>query len=200
VVLAWPYKDCVLEGGQTKEEASRSEIFYNETLAPDQIDRLLAPKSLTNFRRYDKDGVKQATSIGREDNLIIKGNNLLALHTLKQVYARQVKLIYIDPPYNTGNDEFMYNDSFSRSTWLTFMKNRIEASMPFLADDGVFVVQLSDHRVAECKILLDNIFGRDNFINQITIKTRSPSGFKTVNLGVFETAEYLYVYASKNKK
>lgn len=92
VVLAWPYKDCVLEGGQTKEDAKRDEVFWNETLAPDQIDRLLAPKVLTNFKRYDKDGEHKITSINRDDNLIIKGNNLLALHTLKRTYAGQVKL------------------------------------------------------------------------------------------------------------
>ena len=61
------------------------------------------------------------------ENLIIKGNNLIALHSLKEEFARKVKLIYIDPPYNTGNDFVMYNnDSFNRSTWLTFMKNRLE--------------------------------------------------------------------------
>jgi adenine-specific DNA-methyltransferase len=200
VVLAWPYKDCVLEGGQTKEDAKRDEVFWNETLAPDQIDRLLAPKVLTNFKKFDKDGEHKVTNISRDDNLIIKGNNLLALHTLKKAYLGQIKLIYIDPPYNTGSDDFLYNDSFSQSTWLTFMKNRIEIAKSLLSDDGVFVMQLSDHRVAEGKMLLDEIFGRDNFINQVTVKTRSPSGFKTVNLGVFETAEYLYFYAAKNKK
>lgn len=200
VVLAWPYKDCVLEGGQTKEEAKRDEIFWNETLAPDQIDRLLFPKVLTNFKKLDKDGQHKVSGISYDDNLIIKGNNLLALHTLKKAYAGRVKLIYIDPPYNTGNDDFLYNDSFGQSTWLTFMKNRIEIAKSLLSDDGVFVMQLSDHRVAEGKILLDEAFGRENFINHVTVKTRSPSGFKTVNLGVFETAEYLYFYAAKNKK
>lgn len=200
VVLAWPYKDCILEGGQTKEEAKRNEIFWNETLAPDQIDRLLFPKVLTNFKKLDKDGKHKVSGISYDDNLIIKGNNLLALHTLKKAYAGRVKLIYIDPPYNTGNDDFLYNDSFGQSTWLTFMKNRIEIAKSLLSDDGVFVMQLSDHRVAEGKILLDEAFGRDNFINHVTVKTRSPSGFKTVNLGVFETAEYLYFYAAKNKK
>ena len=73
VVLAWPYKDCVLEGGQTKEEAKRDEVFWNMTLAPDDIDRLLDPKALTNFRRIDADGERPATEIADDDNLIIKG-------------------------------------------------------------------------------------------------------------------------------
>lgn len=203
VVLAWAYKDCVLEGGMTKEEAKRDEIFYNTTLAPDEITRLFDPKVLTKFEYWDQAAAKvgkpkSVRDITQSENLLVKGNNLLALHCLKQRYTGKIKLIYIDPPYNTGSDDFRYNDTFSRSTWLTFIKNRIEASKDLLSPEGVFVMQLSDHRVAEGKLLLDEIFGRENFINQITVKTRSPSGFKTVNLGAFESAEYLYFYA-KNK-
>ena len=62
------------------------------------------------------------------ENMIVKGNNLLALHTLKQQFRSKVKLIYIDPPYNTGNDSFGYNDSFNRASWLTFMKNRLDVA------------------------------------------------------------------------
>lgn len=98
VVLAWPYKDCVLEGGQTKEDAKRDEVFWNETLAPDQIDRLLEPKVLTNFSRFNKNGGK-VENLSINDNLVIKGNNLLALHSLKPKYKNEIKLIYIDPPY-----------------------------------------------------------------------------------------------------
>ena len=99
VVLSWPYKDCVLEGGQTKEDVKRNEVFWNEILAPDEINRLTEPKVLTNFKRYDVDGEHEVDSISMDDNLIIKGNNLLALHSLKRKYAGKVKLIYIDPPY-----------------------------------------------------------------------------------------------------
>ena len=116
MVLSFPYKDCVLEGGQTKEDAKRNEVFWNEILAPDEITRLLEPKVLTNFKRYTVDGEKEVTNVSIDDNLIIKGNNLLALHTLKAKYAGKVKLIYIDPPYNTGNDGFQYNDSFNHSS------------------------------------------------------------------------------------
>ena len=128
VVLAWPYKDCVLEGSQDNEDAKRKEIFWNEVLAPDQIDRLLAPKALTSFKHFGGGKHKGVVDFGCEENLIIKGNNLLALHSLKQKYSEKVNLIYIDPPYNTGIDSFRYNDSFSHSTWLTFMKNRLEAA------------------------------------------------------------------------
>jgi adenine-specific DNA-methyltransferase len=73
VVLSWPYKDCVLEGGQTKEDTKRNEIFWNETLAPDQIDRLLDPKALTNAKRIDKDGEKPLASFNRDAELKKKG-------------------------------------------------------------------------------------------------------------------------------
>lgn len=179
VVIAWPYKDCVLEGGQTKEDQKRDEIFWNETLAPDEIDRLLAPKVFTTFKKYDKDGEHKLEGNEEIDftkeNLIVKGNNLLALHSLYKRFARKVKLIYIDPPYNTGSDSFKYNDSFNHSTWLTFMKNRLEIAHKLLASDGSIFIQIDDFESAYLKVLMDNVFGRDNFRNQITWKRRGGS-------------------------
>ena len=204
VSLVWPYKDCVLEGGQTKEEEKRKEIFFNEVLAQDEIDRLFDLKVLTNFKRYTPDGKQKVAEIKRDENgkikenLIIKGNNLLAMHTLKTQFRGKVKLIYIDPPYNTGNDSFGYNDAFSRSTWLTFMKNRIEIARELLSQDGAIVVQISDRHVGYLQVLMDEIFP-EGFINKVAVKTRSPSGFKTVNLGVFESAEYLLIYGRNRK-
>ena len=204
VVLAWPYKDCMLEGGQTKEEAKRDEVFWNETLAPDEINRLTEPKMFTNFRRYDKDGEHNVEHLSPKGNLIIKGNNLLALHSLKEKYAGQVKLIYIDPPYyfvaNKSEDTFSYNSNFKLSTWLTFMKNRLEVARDLLSNDGAIFVQISDDGVGELHCLLKEVFnrnGENNFINKITIKTKSPSGFASVNPGVFETAEYILAFAKK---
>ena len=199
VVLAWPYKDCVLEGGQYREDAQRQEFFWNETLAPDQIDRLLTPKVLVGAKRYTKDGVADATSLSEEDNLIIKGNNLLALHTLMPVYSGRVKLIYIDPPYNTGSDSFKYNDSFRHSTWMTFMKNRLTAAKNLLKDDGVICINIDDKEGYYLKVLCDEVFGRENFIANIVVKTSDPSGHKTVNPGPYSQSEYILMY-SKNKK
>ena len=196
VVLSWPYKDCVLEGGQTKEDAKRNEVFWNEILAPDEINRLTEPKVLTNFKRYDADGEHEVDSISMEDNLIIKGNNLLALHSLKKKYAGKVKLIYIDPPYNTGSDSFGYNDNFNHSTWLTFMQNRLEAARRLLKDDGVIFVQSDDHEQAYLKVLLDQIFGKDNFINVITVKTKIGGVSGSSEGKSFKDAtEFISVYA-----
>lgn len=140
VVLNFPYKDCILEGGQTRDDAKRQEIFFNETLAPTEINRLLDDKVLTNFKRYDKDGEHNVEEIKDTDNLIIKGNNLIVLHSLKKRFAGKVKLIYIDPPYNTGSDGFNYNDTFNHSTWLTFMRNRFEISKELLSEYVQFLL------------------------------------------------------------
>lgn len=114
VELIFPYKDCVLEGGQTREDQKRQEIFYNETLAPDEVDRLLYPKVLTNVCKYSADGKKQVSEFREKDNIIFRGNNLLALASMLRRFEGQVKCIYIDPPYNTGDDGFGYNDHFDR--------------------------------------------------------------------------------------
>src|SRR5690606_12069530 len=144
----------------SREEDKREEIFFNEILAQDEITQLLEPKVLTNAKRIDKDGEKPLDQFNRDadfnrkrglpedtitDNLIIKGNNLLALHSLKKEFAGKVKLIYIDPPYNTGSDSFKYNDTFTESTWLTFMHNRLKAAHSVLDKSGVLLVQINDH-------------------------------------------------------
>jgi len=176
VALVWPFKDCILEGGQSREEDKRDEIFFNEILAQDEITQLLEPKVLTNAKRIDKEGEKPLDQFNRDengtitDNLIIKGNNLLALHTLKEEFAGKVKLIYIDPPYNTGNDSFQYNDSFNESTWLTFMKNRLEIARDLLSKDGKMFIQCDDNEQAYLKILMDEVFKAQNFVETFVWK------------------------------
>lgn len=205
VTLVWPYKDCVLEGGQTKEEAKRGEIFWNTTLAPEEINRLLEPKVLTNWKRYDKDNPKkghEAIELNDADNLIIKGNNLLALHSIKKRFIEKVKLIYIDPPYNTGNDTFKYNDSFNHSSWLTFMKGRLEIAKELLATDGVIFVQCDDNEQAYLRVLMDEIFGRENFVNCITVKMNESKGLKNAHIEkrLPKNKEYLVIFAKDKEK
>lgn len=200
VVLSWPYKDCMLEGGQTKEDAKRNEVFWNEILAPDEINRLTEPKVLTNFKKYDSDGEHEVDSISMDDNLIIKGNNLLALYSLKEKYAGRIKLIYIDPPYNTGNDSFGYNDSFNHSTWCTFMKNRLEIAYQLLSNDGTLCISIDHNEIAYCIAIVDGIFGKNNLKNIITIKRGSVTGAKVINPGVVNLSEYVLVYAKSSNE
>ncbi len=204
VSLVWPYKDCILEGGQSREEEKREEIFFNEILAQDEITQLLEPKVMTNAKRIDKAGEKPLNQFNRNkegtitDNLIIKGNNLLALHTLKVEFEGKVKLIYIDPPFNTENDSFRYNDSFNHSTWLTFLKSRLEIARKLLSKDGAIFVHLDHEEAPYCKVLMDDIFGRENWLNTFSVTTNDASGFKATGKSIFSTANQLFLYA-KNK-
>ena len=167
VVLNFPFKDCILQGSQSKDDSKTKEIFFNEILAYDEIDILFSKKALHNFKLISANDSTESLKdyLSKDPNLLIKGNNLLALHSLKSRFSNQVKLIYIDPPYNTGNDSFNYNDSFNHSTWLTFMKNRLEVARDLLRDDGVIFVQCDDNEQAYLKVLMDEIFKMDNFIS-----------------------------------
>lgn len=230
IVLEFPYKDCILEGGQSNDEgldsyfewqetkykdklddngnkikvkgrlvkelseeakyiaktSKRNEVFFNQILAKDEIDRLLDEKAFINWKRLSENGEEKITEFKRDENgilrenLIIKGNNLLALHSLKAEFKGQIKLIYIDPPYNTGNDSFKYNDKFNQSTWLTFMKNRIEIAKDLLTDDGVIFVQCDYNQDAYLKVLMDEIDGL-TFGADIAVKSSTPSGIKTAH-------------------
>lgn len=132
--------------------------------------------------------------------MLIKGNNLIALHSLKEYFRHQseqnkVKLIYIDPPYNTGSDSFNYNDRFNHSSWLTFMKNRLEIAKELLRDDGVIFVQCDDNEQAYLKVLMDEIFGRENFVGCITWHRKRGKDNSAKFLS--RVSEYILVYAKK---
>ena len=205
VVLSWPYKDCILEGGMTKEDQKRDEIFWNETLAPDEISRLLDPKVFTNAKRTDKKGEHKFDEFRTDekgdiqDNLIIKGNNLLALHSLKKRFAGKVKLIYIDPPYNTGGslETFTYNNSFNHSTWLTFIKNRLEIARSLLAEDGFIAIAIDHNELFYLGEIADEIFDRDNRLGVVCVLTNPRGRQFTKFFSV--TIDFMLVYA-KNKE
>lgn len=232
IVLDFPFKDCVLNGGQSTEEGEeiyfkrnnsqpasqlytkltrkRQEIFFNQTLAFDEIDRLFDAKAFSKFSRYTADGKQPVGEIKRHsdgflkgvpaENLIIKGNNLIALHSLAKQFKGKVKLIYIDPPYyfvkKKTQDSFGYNTNFKLSTWLTFMKNRLLIAKELLTDDGIIVISIDDDGNAYLKILLDEIFGFENFIGNLpTIMNLKGNNDEYAFAG---THEYTLVFA-KNK-
>lgn len=200
VVLDFPYKDCYLQGGQDKEDQKRDEIFYHEIIASDQISRMLEPKVFTNARRYTKEGVENGIEITEEDNLIIKGNNLITLSSLLKRYKGKIKCIYIDPPYNTGTDTFGYNDNFNRSAWLVFMKNRLELAKELLTDDGAIYVQLDYHQVHYGKVLMDEIFGEDNFEREIIWRIGWISGYKSADNNWIRNHDTILFYAKDSKR
>lgn len=199
VVLAWPYRDCVLEGGQDIEDAKRDEVFWSETLAPDEIDRLLSPKALVNFKRFSSDS-KDAKPVELSDNenLIIKGNNLLALHTLRKKYAKKIDLIYIDPPYNpdSKSNTFCYNNKFNRSTWLTFIKNRLDIARELMKTNGSLIVAIDENEQCHLGVLLKEMF-TEHEVHCITI-VHNPRGIQGTNFSY--THEYAFFVIPKDKK
>ena len=204
VILNWPYKDCVLEGGQTKEDQKRDEVFFNEILAPDQISTILEDKVFTNWKRYDKNGEHKLDELKPNDNLIIKGNNLVILHSLKKRFAGRVKLIYIDPPYNTGSDSFGYNDRFNHSSWLTFMKNRLSVAKELLADNGAIFVQCDDNEQAYLKVLMDEVFidTKYDFDSTIVMKVSPANGVKVTHADkkILKEKEFVLFYKGNTTK
>lgn len=178
-----------------------------------EIAKLLTPKAFTKSKLYksvklsdaagdlDKIGALklkeiELKEIARDENLLIKGDNLLVMHSLKQRFAKKVKLIYIDPPYNTGKDDFGYNDNLSHYNWLIFMKNRLEVAKELLRDDGAIFVQIDRYEQAYLNVLMDEIFGRRNFINNI-VWQRSVGN--NINKHFTTNHDTILVYA-KNKK
>ncbi|WRD47290.1 site-specific DNA-methyltransferase [Helicobacter pylori] len=178
VVLNFPFKDNVLLGSAKDNSTKSKELFYHEILHKKEIDTLLKKKALCHFEMHGEGDLESALK-DKNTNYLIKGNNLIALHSLKKKFAKQVKCIYIDPPYNTGNDSFNYNDNFNHSSWLVFMKNRLEAAREFLSDDGSIYINLDYNEVHYCKVLMDEIFKRENFRSEIIWRMGFLSGYKT---------------------
>lgn len=206
VVLDFPFKDGVLTASMTKEdnEDGYDDAFLNEVIEKDEIDRLFDKKVFVNVKRFG-DNQEHSTEVDNgivsfdkeKDNLIIKGNNLLALHTLKGKFSGQVKLIYIDPPYNTGSDSFLYNDRFNHSAWLTFMKNRLEIAKELLSSDGMIFVQTDDKEHAYLKVLMDSIF-ENKYLNTVVIKAKTSSGASGggEDKKLKKNVEFILVYAN----
>jgi len=131
----------------------------------------------------------------KSENMLIHGDNLLALKALEQNFTGKIKCVYIDPPFNTGAAFEHYDDGIEHSIWLDLMYRRVTILHKLLSKTGSIFIHLDDNEVDYCKLLLDDIFGRNNFINRITVEARSPSAFSTVNPGVFKSSEYILWYA-----
>lgn len=199
IFLNWPFKDCLLEGGQNSEDAKRSEVFWNETLSSDQITRLLRTKALTNFNYYETDSqASKLKEISDCNNFVIKGNNLLVLHSLRSKFEGQIDVIYIDPPYyfreNKASDTFAYNSNFKFSSWLTFMKNRLEIARKLMSRNGVIFISTNDDGVYGLKLLCDEVFGADKFITNFVWKKRAGGGNDSD--GIAMDHEYILCYGN----
>lgn len=177
---------------------ARPLVFQKAYKAVDQdkADRL--PGSDVQFAIEEIDKEADAKDI---ENILIKGDNLLALNTLKKHFDKlpdneKVKCIYIDPPFNTEQAFEHYDDNLEHSEWLTLMRDRLTILKKLLKSDGCIFVHTDDKETSYLKVLCDEIFGRENYLNTIIVKTNSPSGFRHTANDLFKSANYILAYAN----
>jgi len=137
-------------------------------------------------------------------NLIIEGDNYHSLSTLNYTHAGKIDVIYIDPPYNTGNKDFIYNDhyidredTFRHSKWLSFMSKRLSLAKTLLSDDGVMFISIGEDEYAQLKLLCDQIFGEQNYITNFLWEKTQHFGRQKVNF--YSNGDFILCYAKRLK-
>ncbi len=131
------------------------------------------------------------------DGRLIKSENYQALNTVQEKYKNRIKLIYIDPPYNTGQDEFVYQDSLKSASWLTMMEDRLSLCRTLLARTGSFAMSIDENEVANCLRLLDDGFPPNSRAAIASVKRGSVTGHKAINPGLVNVTEYVPIYAAE---
>ena len=150
-----------------------------------------APASATRVvRRY-------GTS---DDNLLVHGDNLEALAALAGPFARKVRCVYLDPPFNTGRSFAEYKDVLSTEDWVAMMRPRLEALVPLLADDASVFAEIDDTQLAHLTLLMDDVFGTKNRISTITVVRSATTGHKAINAGPVHVSDFVLAYAKDKKK
>src|SRR3989339_1315282 len=134
------------------------------------------------------------------ENMLIKGDNLLVLRSLEEMFKgkkdkEKIKCIYIDPPFNTGNAFAYYDDNLRHSEWLTMMYDRLKALKKLLRNDGVIFIHIDNEEMAYLKVIMDEIFGRDNFISQVSWERSAVAGLGQGAKMIINVTEYILVYA-----
>ena len=159
----------------------------------------LEPRILMEVPEKSYHAATRRTPDDQFDNLLIHGDNLLALKALEQEYTGKVKCIYIDPPFNTQQALDHYDDGIEHSLWLSLMRDRIKILHTLLTSDGTLFIHIDDNEIGYLIAITDEIFGRKNRISIITFKQGAPTGHKSINPGVVSTSNYILIY-SKDKK
>lgn len=184
IVLDFPTKNDVW--------CSATNNFYDINHDSKAINHMLSSQSFVNLKKYDVKGAHDVSDFENSNNLIIKGDNLIALHHLKDRFKGKIQLVYLDPPYNNNNYTTHYPNAFSQSTYLTFIKNRLEILKALLKTTGTIFIQCSNHNQAHIKILCDQTFGKDNFLNQL-IWRRTESQQNRAHIA--SVVDYILIYA-----
>lgn len=181
--LVWPHKDRRLL--YDYDEAGKPHPRFAPLGVPE-------PRVLVDLQQFGTEREKGWTS---DSNLLIRGDNLLALKSLAESYAGQVKLVYIDPPFNTEQAFPEYDDGLEHSTWLTMMRDRLELLRDLLAPDGSIWVEIDDTEMAYLQVLMDEVFGRDNRIATVAVKRSAGTGHKSINPGPINAIDFILGYA-----
>ena len=181
--LTWPHKDKRLL--YSYDDEGRPHPHFTDLCPPE-------PRVLLDVDAY---GTEEGKQWDEHSNLLVRGDNLLALRTLAERYTRKVKLIYIDPPFNTGMAFPEYEDGLEHSTWLTMMRDRLELLRDLLTLDGSIWVEIDDTEFAYLSVLMDEIFGRNNRIATVTVKRSAGTGHKAINPGPVNATDFLLGYA-----
>ena len=156
---------------------------------------------------FEEIKTKQIINKGKKFNFLLEGDNLHSLYLLEKTHKEKIDLIIIDPPYNTGSNDFMYGDSYlgvddeyKHSKWLSFMSKRLNVAKRLLKDDGLIFINIDDNEQAELRLLCDDIFGERNFVNCICVKMSEPTGVKMSHCDkrLPKLKEYILMY-KKNK-
>ena len=210
----------------TEKEINFSSESYGMDWLGKSYARLLASDPASTLLKANETHNQQTENVNSE-NLLIKGDNLEVLKHLANAYHEKIKMIYIDPPYNTGSDGFVYEDdrkftvrelrnligvdeerakrildftktkSNSHSAWLTFMYPRLYIAKQLLKDDGVIFISIDDNEVAQLRLLMDEVFGEENFVAELV--WQKGSGTQNDNSYIAISHEYLIVYSKKKE-
>ncbi|MBN2517623.1 MAG: site-specific DNA-methyltransferase [Candidatus Altiarchaeota archaeon] len=184
--LIWPHKgEHVLQNPETE----KWEFCGSKALLPRPLIEI---ETLGDEKNQQFDPNKS--------NLLIRGENLFALQSLLPYYAGKIKFVYIDPPFNTGQDFEAYDDNFEHSIWLSMIKERIDLAYEFLHPSGAIAIEIDDTEQAYLKAILDAKFTRNNFITTISVKRSAATGHKAINPGVVNVTEYIHLYAKDKKE
>lgn len=167
---------------------SEEGLFSNETLALD-----------TRFFEGLKEEIEMLFSENELNGLLIKAENFGALNTLLPRFKDKIDLIYIDPPYNTGSDDFIYLDKFNHASWLTMMSNRLEFAKEFLKESGSIFISIDDNEQARLKILCDELFGEENFVANLVWANKEGGG-KSDSRHFRRKHEYILCYGKVKEK
>lgn len=154
----------------------------------------LEPRILIEDSAKSYHAAKRVSKDDIFDNMLIHGDNLLALKALEQEYAGKVKCIYIDPPYNTGNAFEHYDDGIEHSLWLSLMRDRLEILRKLLCNDGFFCCHIDDSEGSYLKVLLDEVFGRDNYLSTLYVQVRYPDKTLKQDMVFHKEIEQIHIY------